>query len=838
MAMADHDGGTTEPENLSSSIDFRLLFEHSPDILVVLLPDPPRFTQIAATEARFQATNTTRDQTIGRGLFELFPDNPDDPGATGMVNLRASLARVLSTRSADTMAVQKYDIRRPDGTFEIRHWSPKNIPILGPSGEVLFIFHRVEDVTELVRASELGEELRDRSAEMEREVLRRSRELSVALREVREANAKLGALDAAKTAFFNNVSHEFRTPLTLILGPVEEALQAPTKSLYGEALEAVHRNSLRLLGLVNTVLDFSRIEAGRLHSSFEETDLASLTAGVAGSFQSLVESAGLKLVVDCPRLEVSPFVDRSHWEKIVLNLLSNAFKFTLEGSITVRLRGTSDRVELTVEDTGTGIPEDELAKVFSRFHRVPGARGRTFEGSGIGLALVHELVSVHGGEVRVESRIDAGSTFTVSIPLGSSHLPKEWVAQSGTYAPAAADVRALDITQWAQSSQSEQPSEAPAAREGRVEGRDLILIVDDNSDMQNHIARLLRPFWNLSRASDGAAALEAIQQEAPDLVLSDVMMPRMNGVELLRALRANPRTNTIPIILLSARAGEDAVLEGLETGADDYMVKPFSARELLTRVRTHLEMARVRKSVTEAARQQAETRASLLAEVERKNRELEAFSSSVSHDLRSPLRSILGFTAALSDEYGSALDTQAAHYLDQVRLSAERMAALIEDLLKLARVERADLRRERTDLSAMARRIAKRLGESNGKRAVNWKVSDSLFADVDAALFEIVFENLLGNALKFTHHVESPAIEFGSKRGESTTTFFVRDNGAGFDPAHASRLFVPFRRLHSESEFPGTGVGLATVQRIIDRHGGKVWAEATVGKGATIFWTL
>ena len=446
-----------------------------------------------------------------------------------------------------------------------------------------------------------------------------------AYEEERKRAEGLAELDRAKTAFFSNVSHELRTPLTLILGPIEDALGHG--ALDGENLKAVHRSALRLLRLVNSLLDFSRIEAGRLQSSFELTDLPLLTGGLAWSFQSLVESAGMKLVVDCPPLAEPVYVDRAHWEKIVLNLVSNAFKFTFDGEIAIRLRGRDGHAELSVSDTGTGIPAHELPKVFDRFHRIEGARGRSFEGTGIGLALVSELVKAHGGTVRVESIVGRGSTFVVSIPFGSEHLPKERIAfaEDATLGAPRIPPAVFEAGEWLQSPDGEPhavevtdivPGE-PAARGGRR-----VLVAEDNADMRTYLLQLLKPHWNVEVVKDGQAALASALARPPDLVLSDVMMPRMDGVALLRALRADARTESVPVVLLSARTGEEAVLEGLETGADDYLVKPFSARELVTRVRTHLGMAGVRRAAAEAAQELAEMRANLLRASETRLRRL------------------------------------------------------------------------------------------------------------------------------------------------------------------------------------------------------------------------
>ncbi len=587
-------------DTASHAPDFQLLFEHCPDILLVLLPDAPRYTMVAATEARLAATHTSRD-SLGRGLFEVFPDNPDDPGATGMSNLRASLDRVLASRRPDTMAVQKYDIRAPDGTFTAKYWSPKNLPVLSPQGEVRYVLHRVEDVTELVRASEVGEELRDRTHEMEHEVIRRSNELARAMNELRDANGRLAELDAAKTEFFSNISHEFRTPLTLMLGPLEDALaenDGVEDAALRQRLETVHRNALRLLRLVNSLLDFSRVEAGRMSALFEPPDLAAVTAELASTFRSAVERGGLAFEVDCPPLPQPVHVDRGMWEKIVLNLLSNAFKHTFKGGIAVRLRSSGTSIVLEVEDSGVGIAAPEIPRLFERFHRVQGAASRSHEGTGIGLSLVRELVHLHGGTVSVESAPGLGSRFTVSLQAGHAHLPPSSIGTSAATVPAKlAETFVEEALQWLPETSDPLAASGAAPTTGPASARKpRVLWADDNQDMREYVRRLLNSDYEVIAVPDGQAALEAALADPPDLVLSDVMMPRLDGFGLLKALRANERTRRLPVILLSARAGGGSALEGLDTGADDYLVKPFSSRELLARVRTHMDLARQRRA--------------------------------------------------------------------------------------------------------------------------------------------------------------------------------------------------------------------------------------------------
>jgi len=411
--------------------------------------------------------------------------------------------------------------------------------------------------------------------------------------EKRRAEA-LAELDRAKTAFFSNVSHEFRTPLTLLLGPLEDLL-AKKKDVADRAewqqLDLIHRNAQRLLRLVNTLLDFSRTEAGRAQAVYEPTDLSGLTSSLASIFRSAIERAGMQLIIDCPPLPEPVYVDREMWEKIVLNLISNAFKYTVEGEITVSLRADGGKAVLRVQDTGTGIPEDQVPRLFDRFYRVEGARGRTHEGTGIGLALLKELVKLHHGTVSVSSVVGQGSTFTVEIPLGTAHLPQRKIgrarnAMAVTSTPPEDYV--VDASRW-----KAPANQCPSVEKPSVRGR--ILLVDDNADMREYLCRLLGEDYTVDTAADGSTALSEIRANPPDLVLTDVMMPGLNGLELLQAIRGNPRMRTLPVIVISARAGEEAVVGGLEHGADDYLVKPFTAREVRARVAAHLEIGRLRR---------------------------------------------------------------------------------------------------------------------------------------------------------------------------------------------------------------------------------------------------
>jgi signal transduction histidine kinase len=857
---------------MGHELDFRLLFEESPEVLLVLLPDSPRFTMVAATHSRWRATHTT-PETIGRGLFEVFPDNPDDPGSTGSSNLRASLERVLKTRQPDTMAVQKYDIRGPDGNFEARYWSPKNLPVLSASGEVLYILHRVEDVTDLVRANELGEELRDQTRAAERDVLQRSHELSDALRGLREANSKLAELDRAKTEFFSNVSHEFRTPLTLMLAPLEDELVARIGSPADERvrIETAHRNALRLLKLVNSLLDFSRIEAGRAVASFVPTDLAALTQDLASAFRSATDRAGLTLRVDCQPLPEAVFVDREMWEKIVFNLLSNALKHTFEGSIGVSLAWCGGHVELRVSDTGIGIPASELPRLFERFQRVKGAQSRSHEGSGIGLALVKELTTLHGGSVKVDSVPNRGTTFAVTLKSGSTHLPADRIV-AGQSSPSNATPGAAYIAEalhWlpmegltpietgtsSQAAGNQVPHDARPG--GATQSRPRILWADDNADMRHYVANLLAGSYEVVAVPDGMAALEAALAAPPDLVLSDVMMPRLDGFGLLKALRADPRTSRLPIILLSARAGEEAAVGGLDAGADDYLAKPFSARELLARVRTHVELARQRRAFESELEERVKERTAELADTvtelqgaydelrltqqaalqQERLSALGQMASGIAHDINNAISPISLYVESLL-ESDPGLSVRARQSLPIVLRAIDDVGATLARMREFYRVREPQLNPLPVDANVLIEQVIEltrarwsAMPQQSGAFISVTKELTSPLPPILGLESEIreALTNLIFNAVDAMP--DGGTLTLRTSVRHDKIALEVSDTGSGMDEETRRKCLEPFFTTKGER---GTGLGLAMVYGTIQRHSAAIEIDSELGQGTTV----
>nr|WP_277881888.1 ATP-binding protein [Leptolyngbya sp. FACHB-541] len=713
-------------------------------------------------------------------------------------------------------------------------------------------------------------------------------------------------LDRAKTVFFSNASHEFRTPLTLMLAPLQDALSdRALPPAHREGLDLAHRSSLRLLKLVNTLLDFSRIEAGRMEAVYEPVDLAQCTTELASVFRSAIERGGLRLIVDCPPLPEPVFVDREMWEKIVLNLLSNAFKFTFEGEITLSIRAEAretlqastakvdsftsklqmpdskletssleletpslelgvlrsevkpspsfPRVVLEVRDTGVGILLDDLPHLFERFYQVRGTQARTHEGSGIGLALVNELVRLHGGTINVSSTVGQGTCFTIALFFGTEHLPSDRLQVEGdriqptrTLASTAIDaalcVKAAEQwmpkedTKTRRYGDTENSTVSPAQRlPHSAPSSSRVLLVDDNADMREYLTRVLSKHVQVEAVANGGAALAAAQAQVPDLIVSDVMMPELDGFGLLQALRADPRTREVPIILLSARAGEEAIVEGLEAGADDYLIKPFSAQELVSRVNAHIQMAQLRGEALNQARTTIRRKDELL--------------STVSHELNTPLVSILGWTRLLRTNPPSpAILTKA---LDTIERNATLQAKLVQDLLDISRITTNKLRLQLQPVelkTVIETAIASihHLAEAKGIDLVSRGTGQGQTVDAvvmgDGDRLQQVICNLLTNAIKFTPEsgqVEVQLITHAISQPADYAEIRVTDTGIGIAADFLPHVFDRFRQARDSDSENGLGLGLAIAHHLVELHNGTIHAEsAGEGKGTTLIVRL
>ncbi|MCC6742202.1 MAG: response regulator [Planctomycetia bacterium] len=820
--------------------DFRALFEAAPGLFLALTPG---LRIVAVSDAYLRATKTTREGMLGRGLFEVFPDNPDDPAATGVGNLRSSLERVLATGSPDTMAVQKYDIRKPEsegGGFEERWWSPMNCPVKGADGRVAYIIHRVEDVTEYVRMKQAGsasqklaEELRTKAAAMESEIYLRAQEVQEANKRLLRANEtletrerelstlyeRLQALDRMKTQFFANVSHELRTPLALILGPAEALLAGGAIAAdRRQDVETIVRNAQLLLRHVNDLLDIARLDAGKMTISPARIELARLVRQVASNFDSFAKGRGDAFTVDAPGpLEAE--VDPDKVDRILMNLLGNAFKFTPPGGrIRVSLRRAPDATaaSLEVADSGPGIPEDMRAAVFERFVQVESGPSRTAGGTGLGLAIVKEFVELHDGRISVGPAPEGGALFSVILPLK---------------APAGSQVRPTSPDRAAASSPVEsRPVPEPTSPVRPPSDAPLVLVVEDNPDMRRFIRDVLSHRFRTEEARDGREGLARAKELVPDLIVSDVMMPGMSGVEMARAIRKESALDAVPLVFLTAKADDALRVNLLREGAQDWLSKPFSAEELLARVENLVSRKQSRE------RLEAQFRHSQKMEA------VGRLAGGIAHDFNNLLTAILGYVELAGEKVGAGHD--AAGDLEEVRRAGERASGLTRQLLAFSRkqvlkLEPADVNAVVADLHRMLERL---IGED--VRLETRPAAEPLPVRADRGQFEQVIVNLAVNArdampnggkLKIeTSRVEldeTYAAAAGGIRPGAYAALAISDTGHGIPPDILPRIFEPF--FTTKEPGRGTGLGLSTSYGIVKQLGGHLSVYSEQGNGTT-----
>jgi signal transduction histidine kinase len=721
--------------------------------------------------------------------------------------------------------------------------------------------------------------------------------LEAALNDLSTMYSRARELDQLKSTFFTNVSHELRTPLTLILAPVEELLGSPRLSdEERESLRVVQRNAHSLLAHVNNLLDLDKLDAGKLEPDYRDTDLAELVRSAAANFDSVARERRLRFQVNAPA-QLQAQIDPDKIRRVVLNLLSNAIKFTpAGGAIVVELSyapqaagKTPDCVLLSVRDSGPGVAAPQRERIFERFGQVATANSSALGGTGLGLSIVREFARLHSGEVRVDLAPEGGAWFEVSLPLrapeGASLRGNGQVAEltphsaslpaPTTPSPSLAGVHArLDAAlRLSPPPAAAEPGTAQLdagtgealAGEGPAddEKRPLVLVVEDNADMRALLMRTLESRYRVASAADGELGLAMARELAPDLILSDLMMPKLGGEELVRALRANPALDATPILLLSAKTEHGLRARVLEHGAQDYLLKPFSRDELMARVKNMITIKRTHDLLQSAAEAKQHDVEQLSREVVLRKRELELaladarearqhaelasgaksdFLSLVSHELRTPIASIELQLDRLRRGVAGALGEQQIEVLARVRRSAGRLRDLVESLLEFARIEagRVDVRRSQVDLIKEMREVVEELKPRAESKSIVLEFESelaSLSMETDPHLLRLIAVNLVDNAIKYT---DKGRIDVRVEQSARGALLRVVDTGRGIDPAHRERIFQPFEQLDDvrSKGGPGVGLGLTLVQNIARVLHADVSLESVRGSGSTFTVTL
>ncbi len=659
----------------------------------------------------------------------------------------------------------------------------------------------------------------------------RRRDLSLRLR-LETANEELKELDRAKSRFFANVTHELRTPLTLLLGPLETLLGEAGDPERQRLLQSMITNAHRLLRQVDALLESARLESGRLRLEPEEGNLGTLLSELVEAAVPLAERRGIELASE--KLDSLPdgTFDPEKLEIIASNLISNALKFTpMGGRVAVRAIPSDEGwVAFEVEDTGPGIPSGEMERIFHRFHQVEG----TSSGTGLGLALSRELARLHGGDVLVRSEPGRGSRFRVELPRearAQSERRRQPRRREDQLALARAE--ALTAREYARRTRRETlladvelprfTGDAPQVRPQPPAGAPRVLLVEDNEELRSFVAQRLSSRYQVEEAKDGNAGLAAARRTAPDLIVSDVMMPGMDGHELCRRLRADPSLAAVPVILLTARAGSEAVVEGLEVGADDYVVKPFALRELEARIAAHLR-------AREIERQLHERESRLVA--------IGQMTSSVVHDLRNPLTLLVGYVDLAHRLAVRGGESVIAEELEQVQAASDRLRRMIEEILDFARGGTPKLMLEtlpaRRFLDETLAPLAGDLEERGIATEIHLKLGEDLKITLDRDRIQRVLENLLRNAREAVLTGTGGRRVFLRAWVEDGDLLAIRvaDTGPGIPEEVAGHLFEPFATTGKKH---GTGLGLVTVRNLVKAHGGEIHVETAAPEGGAAF---
>ncbi|UOF01264.1 ATP-binding protein [Bdellovibrio reynosensis] len=829
-------------------MDFKTLFEQAPDLYCVLLPD---FTVIAVSDAYNRATKTRREEMIGKTMFEVFPDNPDDPNATGVTNLRHSLETALRTKQPDSMAVQKYDIRRPQeegGGFEERYWSPVNTPILNEQGEVIYLLHKAQDVTDFINLkkqeqwrTQESEQWRSRAIQVESDIYERAqeiqkanKELAAKERELRKLYEKLTELDRQKTQFFANVSHELRTPLTLIIGPVDQLLKSPEiTAKTKELLELIRKNAMALLRQVNDLLDIAKFDAGELAAHYEQIQLNEFVKRIADNFSVLAQEKNIQFTLDLPE-ELKVEVDPDKLQKIVMNLLGNAFKFTpANGKIRISLENKVKEGRpyfvLSVADSGPGIPENQRKNIFERFFQIEDSKVRQKGGTGLGLSIVKDFTDLLQGKVEVSQAQEGGAQFIIEIPM---------IAPEKTEVFTSIHEGSQELTQQQMISEliEEKSETTPEFYKDEESDQAVILVVEDNSALRNFVASCLSAEFRCVTAGDGLEGYRQAQLIKPDLILTDLMMPKYDGTYLIDHLRLDQEIKDIPVIVLTARADDKLRMDLLSRGAADYLLKPFPPEELLVRVRNHVSYYRAKRLLQTELEMQGEDLDEMVRELASANQELkrlskmkDEFLATLSHELRTPASIIFSYSEMLKEE---ELESEfMIEAIEAVNRNAKMQLRLVSDLLDIARSMKGkiSLAREKILFEDVLQEVLQSQNYFAKEKGVELKFKTGPALPpiwADPVRLSQILGNLISNAIKFTHPGGHILIEAVQNKGFINVS--VIDDGEGITPDYLPHIFKPFTQQNSTlaRSHTGLGLGLSIVQHLVQLHGGTISAHS------------
>jgi signal transduction histidine kinase len=671
-------------------------------------------------------------------------------------------------------------------------------------------------------------------------------QLDASRRTLEKSNIQLQELSEAKTRFFANISHELRTPLTLILGPVEQLKTIPSlrsDPKARETLETLSDNGLRLLRLINDLLDLVRLDTGDIPLRPEEIDLPKFLDSLGNSFRPMAETQQISFKVesDLPTHSVLTY-DRDQLEKIIMNLSVNALKFTPAGGrVKLGLTEDTDHFILTVSDTGRGMNEQELEKIFDRFYQTDASSKRKARGTGIGLALVQSLTKNLGGEINVKSELGKGTTFTIRFPI-TLPIPTASADSDGPEEPEVQD--GFDALHEKARLAAANPEHQQTAREaGRNEpvkprgNRPRILIVDDEPGMRSFIASQL-PDYDLLQASDGKQGWELAKQHQPDLIVLDLMMPEMDGMEVCQHLRKNPGTARIPIVLVTAHAGDAPRLEALRAGVNDFLTKPFSSIELQARVRNLLlsgkyerDLATSNKDLSLAMEQLKENEEHLVRS--EKLSSLGRMSAGIVHEINNPLNYTKTSIHILKSYRDLLPDDERADYDDTIvdlNDGVQRVIDIITDLRTFTRGD--ETTRHLLQLHKVVENTRRLMGGEFENIDFTCDVPEDLELEGNDNQLCQALINLIQNALHAIAEVEKPKLSVIAKPSDGGgITLEVSDNGVGISPENKAKIFDPFFTTRDVGD--GMGLGLSLTLRIIDEHGGNVHVESEPGQGTT-----